>query len=434
MLYCREIQDKFETDVFVAGGGPAGVAAAVTCAREGRRVFLCDARGAFGGLGTVGMVPAFMPFADGIHFLAGGIGEEIRNAVSERRDNERSVYNIRAEELKKLYDRMVTEAGVEFRFFTNVIDVETDGKGRVERVICYAKSGIFSVKAKFFVDCTGDGDLCALAGADFEMGDETGTCMPATLCSLWANIDFSKVAGEDNRCLEAAIKDGVFTAEDRHLPGIWRVDEKCGVGGGNIGHCFALDATDEESLTKAMLHGRSLLKEYERYYKNYLNGFENMTLAMTSDMMGVRESRRIMGDYVLCHKDYHDRAVFEDEIGRYNYPVDIHIMRPDKEAFNTYHGEFTKKTLGKGESYGIPYRCLIPRKLKNVLVAGRCVSADRAMQASIRVMPGCYITGQACGMAAALAKEEVRDVDIRVLQKKLVDMGAYLPNFKEETK
>ena len=203
------------------------------------------------------------------------------------------------------------------------------------------------------------------------------------------------------------------------------------MGGGNIGHTFDLDGTDEVSLTRALLWGRKALREYELYYKKYLIGFEEMELAGTGSLLGVRETRRIVGDYVLDLDDFKRLSVFEDEIGRYSYPVDIHIAKPDKKSYDEFHKEFSTLRLGKGESYGIPYRILTPKGLANTLVAGRCVSTDRSMQASIRVMPGCYITGQAAGVAAAMAARsgcDTRSIDAGDLQARLKAMGAYLPN------
>ncbi len=428
MQYIKDLPRRYDVDVFIAGGGPSGVAAAVTCARQGRQVFLAESRGAFGGLGTVGMVPEIMPFTDGTHFLAGGFGRDVFDALYPGCNLERRAHTVRAEELKRVYDRMMVSAGVRFQFFTTLIDVITDGAGRVLEAVLSGKSGMFTVRAKVFIDCTGDGDLCAMAGAEFEMGDASGTCMAATLCSLWSGVDFSRVQGPDHRNLEQAIADGVFTQPDRHLPGMRPVNAEAGIAGGNIGHCFQLDATDERSLTMAMLRGRQLQLEFEHYYKEYLTGYESMTLAATADMMGVRESRRITGDYVLCTADFLRRAVFEDEIGRYNYPVDMHVSNTGKAEYERFEREIRSLSLADGESYGIPYRCLIPRKLSNVLVAGRCVSTDRPVQASLRVIPGCYITGQAAGMAASLTEGPVRDVDVAQLQAKLREYGAYLPN------
>ena len=237
--------------------------------------------------------------------------------------------------------------------------------------------------------------------------------------------------GTGNSRIEEAFQDGVFSLEDRHLPGMWQISEQ--MGGGNIGHTFNVDGTDETSLTEALLWGRKSLLEYERYYKEYLRGFEQMELVATGSLLGIRETRRIVGDYVLSVEDFKQMAAFEDEIGRYSYPIDIHIARPDKESYEKFHKEFTTMRLGKGESYGIPYRILTPQGLNNVLVAGRCVSTDRSMQASIRVMPGCYITGQAAGVAAAMMAEQdkqSRGIEVKELQRRLVAMGAYLPNFQ----
>ena len=432
MIYSKEIHQKYEVDVFVAGGGPSGIAAAVACARQGKKVFLAEGQGAFGGTGTSGLVPCFMQFTDGINFLAGGIGKEIHDATSEVRDNRKYTLAIKVEKLKLIYDEMAVKAGIQFSFFTNLIDVVKSTDGHVEQVVLSAKSGIFSVKAKMYIDCSGDGDLCTWADNEFEKGDAEGMTMPSTLCTLWSNIDFSKRKKADDYNIEQAIADGIFTNEDRHLPGMFPVNVQKGIGGGNIGHCFAIDATDETSLTKGMLWGRKSMLEYERYYKEYLSGYENMELVVSAGLLGVRESRRITGDYILNISDFKSRATFADEIGRYAYPVDIHIMKPDKESFQAFDSEFNSLRYQEGESYGIPYRSLLPKNLSNVLVAGRCMSTDRQMQASIRVMPGCYITGQAAGVAAALACDsgETRKVDVAVLQGKLKEIGGYLPNYK----
>ena len=150
-------------------------------------------------------------------------------------------------------------------------------------------------------------------------------------------------------------------------------------------------------------------------------------------MMGVRETRRVCGDYVMTLADYMKRAVFPDEIGRYAYPIDIHPSSADKAAYERHREEFDRLyRYGKGESYGIPYRILCARGVKNLLVAGRCVSVDQKVQASIRVMPACYLTGQAAGFAAAQAvaktSGDVHAVDVCALQTTLKDFGAYLPN------
>jgi hypothetical protein len=433
LLFQRQIPIRQEVDVFVAGGGPAGVAASVSAARQGAHVFLAERNNCLGGMGTAGMLPVFMTFGDGVNMLAGGVGEEIltrlRQAGGTGPDND---LTIRAEVLKRVYDNLLLESGVKFTFQTSLVAVEAVAD-KVTHVVLAAKSGLFAIQARIFIDCTGDGDLAAWAGASFEKGDADGKLMAGTLCSLWADIDWDEVSrggrlSEESR-LEDAFRDHVFTVNDRHLPGMFRVGRH--TGGGNIGHTFGLDSTDERSLTEALIGARKSLVEYERYYKEYLKGFGQMELVATASQLGCRESRRIVGDYVLNVEDFKRRAVFDDEIGRYCYPVDIHAARSDQASYDEYARDFKNLRYGNGESYGVPYRVLLPNGLSNVLVAGRCVSSDRYIQSSIRVMPGCFITGQAAGVAAAIAIQKgttTRGFPVPELQSRLKSVGAFLPN------
>lgn len=431
--YNKELEIRHDVDVLVVGGGPSGVAAAVSAARQGAKVFLAEAHTCFGGLGTAALVPAFMQFSDGINFCAAGIGEEVLTKMNENTEIVTpNNHSIKVEALKRVYDDMVVEAGVKFAFMTKLVDVVSEN-GNVKYAIFDGKKGMFAVKAKMFIDGTGDGDLAAMAGAEFEKGDDNGNMMAGTLCTLWANIDWNETKPQDNRMLDKAFEDNVFTNQDRHLPGMWRVGNT--VGGGNIGHTFGVDGTDEESLTEALVWGRKLATEYKKYYKEYLvDGFKDMELVGTGSLLGIRETRRIMGDYVMVLDDFVNRATFDDEIGRYSYPVDIHASDTSKKSFDVFMKEHTNLRYDTGENYGIPYRILTPLKLNNVLVAGRCVSCDRFIQSSIRVMPGCYITGQAAGIAATIAVEQntdIRGFNVKELQKRLVDIGGYLPNYSE---
>lgn len=428
LKYSKDIPILNEVDLFVAGGGPAGIAAAVTAARLGKKVFLAEAVGCLGGMGTAGLVPAFMQFTDGENFLVGGIGKEIHD---KNRDLGNVGDSINAEVLKRIYDDLLLDAGVDFVFQTKVTDAIVNGKS-IEYVILTGKTGLFAVKASVYIDATGDGDLAYYAGAQYEKGDGNGAMMPGTLCSIWSGIDWAKVNKADQEGkLEIAFREGAFTCNDRHLPGMWRVGEE--LGGGNIGHAFSVDATDDVSVTTAFLEQRKRLLEYEDYYKKYLTGFENMKLVTTGSLFGIRESRRIIGDYILNIDDFVERSVFSDEIGRYSYPVDMHSATPDEENYKAFAQDHKNLRYEKGESYGIPYRILTPIGLDNLLVSGRCVSADRKMLSSIRVMPSCFITGQAAGAAAYLAVENgknTRGFNVRLLQRCLLDIGAYLPNFK----
>ncbi len=439
----RNIPIRYDVDVFVVGGGPAGIAAAVMAARQGVSVFLAEGNFCFGGMGTAAGLPMFCSPTDGVNYTSAGFGSDVYDrliaaggTLPETRGKEVGsfffAYN--PETLKRVYDDLAQDAGFAFSFGTQFLGVESTS-GHVTHAICSAKSGLFAVKAKVFVDASGDGDLCARAGAPFEKGDAEGMMQPPTLLSLWCDIDWARAnqAGFGVWCQEKelprAFRDKVFTNEDSHLPGM--IPTGLHTAWGNIGHLFGTDGTDEVSVTQAVMRGRQLVLEYERFYQDYLVGYENMKLLATGSVLGVRETRRIMGDYVLCLDDFKSRAVFPDEIGRFSYPVDLHATKPGKEAFEAFSKEFTSLRYNSGENYGIPYRSLTPKNLENVLVAGRCISCDRHIQGSVRVMPGCFITGQAVGTAAALAastNKTVRDIDIGELQSLLVAKGAWLPN------
>ncbi len=444
VLFQRRIPIRHEVDVFIAGGGPSGIAAALAAARQGCRVFLAERQNCLGGMGTAGLLPLFMTFSDGVNFVADGIGRTVLTRLREAggtgpiwetgKKAEYQKRTIRAEVLKRVYDELLLDERerVDFTFETRLIDIEKQGD-EVTLAILAAKSGIFAIKAHIFIDCTGDADLAAWADAPFEKGDADGNMMAGTLCSLWANVDWDKARqfGFRNQegLLPNAFKDKVFTIEDRHLPGMYLVGD--GVAGGNIGHTFGVDGTNEQSVTEALIRGRKILLEYEQYYKKYLQGFETMELVSTAAQLGIRETRRIVGDYVLNLDDYMKRADFEDEIGRYCYGVDMHASKPGDADYKKYVEDFENLEYEPGESYGIPYRTLLPGGLSNVLVAGRSVSTDRYVNGSLRVMPGCFITGQAAGAAAALAcakRAGTREISIEELQVCLKKMGAYLPN------
>lgn len=437
MLFSQEVPVRYETDVFVAGGGPAGCAAAVFAARAGVSVFLAEANGCFGGLGTVGLVPGFCQYSDGENFLAGGFGREIFDrhyAQTGIEPNRKKGFPIRVEVLKRIYDDLLTEAGVQYSLLSSIIGIDSQD-GHVSAAVLSGKSGLYAVKAKIFIDCTGDGDLSVWAGAPYMRGGPKPKrdLMPGTLCSLWAGVDWSRYHGH-RETLQKAIDDGVFSVPDLHLPGMWNINKELGIAGGNVGHAYDVDGTDEESMTKALVEQRKRLLEYKRFYNEYVPGFEKADLMWSADMMGIRETRRIECDYNITLQDYIERAKFPDEIGRYAYPVDIHPASPDPEAYARFLAEFERDLRYKdGESYGIPYRCLLPKYTDNLLVAGRCVGTEREVQASIRVMPGCYITGQTAGTAAALATKSntvPRGIDVSELQQALIRQGGYLPNYK----
>ena len=434
----RRVPVRHDVDVFVAGGGPAGVAAAVAAARQGASVFLAEGEISLGGTGTSGGVAMFCVFTDGVNFVADGVGRMIYDRVFEcggaspaSHRGDRSVF-FKPEVLKRVYDELLADEGVSYALATHVIGLQAED-GRVSHVVCSGKSGLYAVRAGTYVDATGDGDLCVWAGARYEKGDAHGLMQPGTYVSLWSGVDWERAEAEgfgvwkqDGR-LKDAIADGALSVPDPSMPGILPTSSQSGHG--VIGHLFGVDGTDERSLTEAAIHGRKTIGEYESYYKTYLKGYENLELIAMAARLGIRETRRITGDYVLTEDDYWNRATFDDEIGRYCYGIDMHARTLEEAA--TASESFDNSWLPKGESYGIPYRTLTPAGLQNVLVAGRCISVDQKVLASVRVMPGCFITGQAAGVAAAMTAEEktdIRGIDVKELRTRLADFGAYLPN------
>lgn len=429
---------EYDVDVFVAGGGPAGVAAAVTAARAGKKVYLAEAFGAFGGSAVTMLVPSFVRFDNGRDFMAGGIGSEVYHYIEKNSGESHRPFcphGIPVELLKICYDDMVTESGAQFSFYTTIIDVKARGR-YIDYVICLARGKKFAVKAKVYIDCTGDGELGALAGAAFEMGNEKGETMSATLCALWTGINWEDTIPPDDRKLRQAIEDGIFTTADYHLPGIYPIAR--GVGGSNIGHVFGINPMDARSLSQGIMQARKQLSEYRRYYREYLEGFEDMEIVYSAAYLGIRESRRIIGRYILTLDDFINRSRHEDDIGVFSYPVDIHASKDNDASYQEYLEHFEQYRYSVGEVYGIPYGTLTPKDFDNLLVAGRCISADRYMMSSVRVMPCCYITGQAAGAAAGVCIDQeagsVHEVSVSSLQKKLKDMGAFLPERDGESR
>ena len=437
-------------DVIVVGGGPAGCAAATASAREGANTLLIEASAALGGMGTLGLVPFFCGYDDGEKIIARGLAGRIlevcRTIPHVAKDSKtRPLWPpaIDPELLKRTYDDMVTRAGASVLFHTQLTAVEKSSPDRIDAVIVSNKSGLSALKASLYVDCTGDGDLAAWAGATFEKGDLSGQLQPSTLCFLITNVDDYNLeygpqiwVGDPRSPIYKAVRSDKYPLiVDLHScvmqvgPSAW---------GFNMGHVYDVDNTNPVSLSNALVQGRKMAAQYRDALAEFHPAFANSFLAATGALMGIRETRRVIGDYVLNIEDYNARRSFPDEICRNAYGIDVHQTRKDAmetakrtpEA-NSAADRNLPKHFAKGESMGVPYRCLTPRGLANLLVAGRCISTDRPVNGTIRIMPCCLNTGEAAGLAAALALRADRDVhhvDTAQLRTRLKAHGAFLPD------
>lgn len=432
-------------DVIVVGGGPSGCTAAAAAAREGAKALLIEATGCLGGMGTQGLVPCWCPFSDKEKIIYRGLAEKVFSRSKEEmyRVNPEDMdwVPINAEHLKQVYDDLVTEAGADILFNTVLSAVETEEPGMVSAIITSNKKGLTAYKAKVYVDCTGDADLAVWAGAAYEKGDEeNGELMPATHCFILGNIKEEAYAKgtrlhphfPDSPIFDI-VKSGKFPLiADVHVNDVIVAP---GTLGFNAGHIWEVDNTEPESVSKALLQGRKMAKEFLKALKEYYpEVFSDAYLAATAPLMGIREGRRITGSYTLTLKDYLERRSFEDEICRNSYYIDIHNSIREKELANdrSFDSDQRYGSYEKGESHGIPYRCLTPKDLKNVLVAGRSISCERIVQGSVRVMPVCLAMGEAAGMAAVhsmrLPEVDIHSIDVQYLRKRLREEGAYLPS------
>ncbi len=432
----RKLTLEDSWDVIVVGGGPAGCTAAAAAAREGARTLLIEATGALGGMGTSGLVQAWCPFTDKKRIIYGGLAERIlKECIDGMPHVPEDYYDwtpIDAEQLKRIYDDLVTEHGVTVLFNSFLAAVESENIESVDTLIVSSKAGLRAYKANIYVDCTGDADVAAWAGAEFQKGNESGELQAATHCFVLTNV--SEYGYRHGVRLHRRNSDSPINAilEDANYPEITDThinDKPVGPGavGFNAGHIWNVDNTQPETVSAAMMKGRKIAHAFQRALAEYHPAFANSWLASTGSLMGIRETRRIVGDYMLTADDYDARRSFEDEICRNSYYLDVHCKPDDPHRKK----EAKSGRMGPGESHGIPYRCLTPRGLRNVLVAGRSISTDRAINGSTRVMPVCLAMGEAAGIAAAMAAgkdtPDTRSVDTWQLRRRLRRYGAYLP-------
>lgn len=425
--YTREIPVEENIDVLVAGGGPAGYSAAISAARLGARVVLIEMHGFLGGMATSGLVTRMDTTSDGRRMVVGGIMSELLHAMYDRGyiapyydfkrfTAQRGMYSpFDPEGMKLLLDEMTQSSGVDVRFFTRLIDVhmaETSPAPRIGGIIVSDVEGLHLLKAKTYVDATGDAVLAALSNAPcLRAGTpEAPGIMPPTMCSFFSNIPWDEIPLRDKTpalhsfYFKQAMQDGFFSQPDQLVPGISR--DCADTGDMNAGHLFGLDALNARMLSDGMRQGRRQVQEYADFYRKYVPGFSNMQLVATGSYMGIRESRRIIGEYTLTYDDYKARRQFVDQIGIYTKSVDLHPYDLSEAEIERFRRQGKEDAVGEGECYGLPYGMIVPRGFVNLWVAGRCASSDRLTNSAVRVQPASAILGQAAGTAACLCAND----------------------------
>lgn len=387
----------------MVGGGFTGCAAALSAAREGLSVLLIEKGNAMGGAAAQCMVIPYMPYWTKINgekfYLSSGVFTEINERLMEHKAYDgRSVFN--DEFLKIVLNDMLSEAGVEILFHTMLVGA-TQEDGVVKSIQVANKAGLMTLEADYFVDATGDANLAYFAGFPYQLGrEEDNLCQPMTLCFRIGGVDTDHLdRAKVNRVYKEFKAQGKIQNPREDLLIFSTLID--GMVHMNSTRVVKLNPTDPFDFSKAEVEARKQVLEIYEFLKNNIEEFKNSELLSSAPEIGVRESRMIQGEYWLTGDELKTCPKFEDSIALGNYDMDIHS--PDGEGTSHYY-------FKKGEYYSIPYRCLIPKGSKNLLVGGRCISADHYAQASIRIMPIVCTLGQAAGTAIAVAHHENADV------------------------
>ena len=403
-------------NLIVIGGGISGICAAVSAAREGLSVLLVEKTGVLGGAMSNSLVYPFMRHMTdlGKTKINDGLFSEIKERKEKYGDTSWEPY-------KFVFDDMVQESGVDVLFHSHMYDVIMEDRA-MKAVKLSTRAGNITAKADFFIDASGDGNLIASAGCDYQLGREKdGLCQPMTTCF--------RVGGADVKQFK---KDLPYLQETySRLRDEGKINNPredilffCGLGEGiihfNTTRVVKHNPIDALELSRAEMTARKQIFEMMCFLREHSKAFEKATLLSVAEEIGVRESRKLKGVYVLTADDLRNFVEFEDTIACGNYGIDIHS--PDGTGTVQYH-------LKPGEFYRIPYRSLLPKEYDNMLVAGRCLSATHEAHSAVRIMPICASLGEAAGVAVAVAKNsgtDVHKVDIQTVRAKLLKKGAKL--------
>ncbi|MCL2708324.1 MAG: FAD-dependent oxidoreductase [Defluviitaleaceae bacterium] len=406
----RRIKVAGEADVLVVGGGPAGISAAVSAARQGARTLLIECAGSLGGMSTSGLMSHF----------GGRVESKIFDEIIKRGTGSPI---IDPELQKTAYIEMLSEAGADFLLYTFACGAIAK-EGRVNGIVVESKSGRQAYKAKVTIDASGDGDIAAMAGVPFSSGRNDGKMQPVTLMFKVAGVDYQRAVFLSGFEDDAETPRGfVQTLAKKHLPPpaghvlLYRTTLP-GVVTCNMTNCTEIDGADVKSLTRGEITCRSQIKPIVEFLREFIPGYENCYLISSASQLGVRETRHLEGAYTLTAEDILAARRFDDWVVRgAHFNFDVHNL-----TGSGLDATGAQRHFNQPEPYTIPYGCLLPKKIDGLLFAGRNISGTHMAHSNYRVMPICAALGEAAGVAAALAASngiEPRKVDVTEIQRRL---------------
>ncbi len=445
IIPAKHLSTYEETDVLVIGGGPAGIGAAVSAARQGNKTMLLEKRGFLGGNITASFVESCNYFMRGTIFHPQGIYAELELAYDiafpsdDLRPN--APHRFHSEYLKVFLDGFIRDAGVELKLHAFVNEVVLKD-GLIDCVIIQTKKGPVAIKAKVVIDCTGDGDVAFAAGVPFSQGRATdGLCQPGTVSVRLAGADTKNLLkdGDQLKVLGQRFHDDYragltgLPCKRQDLP-FGRLTNAGIVSYVNYACAYGIDPTDIDELTRGELECRGYIMDIYRYMKAHFPGFENTEIAAMAPEIGFRDSRRIHGEYILTIDDMENRVHFDDCVAV--YPRFYDMLAPDGNMDGDgnvegkgYQGHIYEPPTDD-RSFQVPYRSLLPVNVDNLLVAGRCLSCEHVAQSGVRAISLCMMTGDAAGLAASMAvKENIspKKIEVGLLQAALTAQGFELP-------